>query len=64
MKAIYKGKLYQMGDNMQHVALIDTVEATGTGVTVYVPWSDPELIIDPTDDQINNMDEPSDESPF
>ena len=44
-----------MGDNMQHVALIDTVENTGTAVTIYVPWGDPELIIDPTDDEINNI---------
>lgn len=55
MNAIYKGKLYRLGDNMQHVELIDSVETEGTGTTITVPWSDPELIVDPTDDEINNI---------
>jgi hypothetical protein len=51
MNAIYKGKLYRLGDTMQHVELHDEE----TGATLTVPWSDPEIIIDPTNDQINNI---------
>jgi hypothetical protein len=51
MNAIYKGKLYRLGDNLQHVELHNEE----TGATLTAPWSDPELIIDPTDDEINNI---------
>jgi hypothetical protein len=51
MNAIYKGKLYRLGDNMQHVELHNDE----SGATLTVPWNDPELIVDPTDDQINNI---------
>ncbi len=51
MKAIYKGKLYRIGDNQQHIDLHDDE----TGATLTVPWADPELIVDPTDDEINNI---------
>ena len=55
MKAIYKGKLYSVGDNLNVVELIDDVEAAGTGETITASWGDPELIIDPTCTQINNI---------
>jgi hypothetical protein len=51
MKAIYNGKLYDLGDELQFVSLIDP----DTGKTFDAEWSDSSLIIDPTDDQINNM---------
>jgi hypothetical protein len=51
MKAIYNGKLYNLGDELQFVSLIDP----DTGKTFDVEWSEGSLIIDPTDDQINNM---------
>lgn len=51
MKAIYQGKLYQMGDNLNEVELIDE-EADGVHGIIVVPWGDPELIVDPTDKQL------------
>jgi hypothetical protein len=51
MNAIYNGKLYRLGDELQFVSLIDP----DTGKTFDAEWSDSSLIIDPTDDQINNM---------
>lgn len=53
MKAIYKGKLYTIGDNLNVAELIDDVDATSTGETIRVPWGD--IIADPTDDEINNI---------
>jgi hypothetical protein len=55
MNAIYKGKLYRVGDNLNKIDLIDDVEAEGTGSTTTVPYSDPDIIIDPTDDEVNNL---------
>jgi hypothetical protein len=56
MKAIYKGKLYTIsGDCNNMVDLIDDVEAEGKSKTISVLWGDPSLILDPTDDQINNI---------
>lgn len=51
MNAIYKGKLYRMSDNMQQVELHND----DTGATLTVSWADPELIVDPTDDEVNNI---------
>lgn len=51
MKAIYKGKLYIVGDNLNMIELTNME----TGATLTAPWADPDLIIDPTDDQINNI---------
>jgi hypothetical protein len=55
MKAIYKGKLYRVGDNLNEIDLFDDVEAEGTGTRLTIPYSTPDLIIDPTDDEINNI---------
>ncbi len=55
MKAIYKGHLYRIGDNLNAIDLIDDVEALGTGNTTTIPYSDPDVIINPTDDEINNI---------
>ena len=54
MNAIYKGKLYRVGDNLNEIDLIDDVEAEGTGARLTVPYS-ADVIIDPTDDEINNI---------
>lgn len=51
MNAIYKGQLYIVGDNLKQVELINPE----TRRHFTVSWADPELIIDPTDDQINNI---------
>jgi hypothetical protein len=67
MNAIYKGKLYRLGDELQEATLIDDVEACDCGMqeafeecdcppkTFKVSFGDPELIVDPTDDEINNL---------
>jgi hypothetical protein len=67
MNAIYKAKLYRIGDELQDCILHDDAEACDCGMyeafeecdcprpTIKVSFGDPELIIDPTDDQINNM---------
>lgn len=55
MNAIFKGKLYRLGDNLNVALLIDDVEAEGTGEMMPVSYGSPDLIIDPTDDQINNL---------
>jgi hypothetical protein len=52
MKALYKGKLYRLADNLNMAVLIDDEEASET----HVSYGDPDLIIDPTDTQINNTD--------
>jgi hypothetical protein len=51
MKAIYNGKLYRVGVTESTVRLID--EETGEEVTA--SYGEPDLIIDPTDDEINNI---------
>lgn len=51
MKAIYKGKLYNLGDELQTCELFDPE----TNAILGVSYGDPELIIDPTDDEINNI---------
>jgi hypothetical protein len=51
VKAIYKGRLYNVGDNLNVVELTDPE----TGATQHVSWADPDFIPDPTDDQINNI---------
>jgi hypothetical protein len=51
MTAIYKGKLYRMADQMVAATLID--EETGEELTVSL--GEPDLIVDPTDDEINNI---------
>jgi hypothetical protein len=51
MKAIYKGKLYNLDDDLNKVALIDPE----TGLLTSADYGDPDLIIDPTDDEINNI---------
>ena len=51
MTAIYKGKLYTVGDNLNLCDLIDPE----TGQQIKVPYSHNELIIDPTDDESNNI---------
>lgn len=51
MKAIYKGKLYDLGDELQQCELREV----DTGIITSVSFGDPELIIDPTDDEINNI---------
>lgn len=51
MNAIYKGQLYNLGDNLNVVELTDPE----TGVNMTVPWGDPDLIVDPTDDQVFNL---------
>jgi hypothetical protein len=48
MNAIYKGKLYMMGDELQQCEIIDPE----TGVVNSVDFGDPDLIVDPTDQQI------------
>jgi len=67
MNAIYKGKLYRLGDSLQEATLIDDVEVCDCGMfeafeecdcprtTFKVSYGDPELIVDPTDDEINNL---------
>jgi hypothetical protein len=67
MNAIYKGKLYRLGDELQEATLIDDVEVCDCGMyeafeecdcppkTLKVSFGDPDLIIDPTDDEINNI---------
>lgn len=50
MNAIYKGKLYQL-DGLAYAELIDP----DTKEKVKVGYGDPELIVDPTDDEINNI---------
>jgi len=56
MKAIYKGKLYSIWDDQgRGVDLIDDVEDGGEGNVLSVSYGDPDLIIDPTDDEINNI---------
>lgn len=55
MKAIYEGKLYSLGDNLNVALLIDDVEANSTGERILVSYGAPNLIIDPTDDEINNI---------
>jgi hypothetical protein len=51
MNAIYKGKLYNLDDDLNKVALVDP----DTGTLTSADYGDPDLIIDPTDDQINNI---------
>lgn len=51
MYAIYNGKLYDVGDDLGAVKLSEVA----TGKKIEVSYSDPALIIDPTDDQINNI---------
>jgi hypothetical protein len=51
MNAIYKGKLYMMGDELQQCEIIDPE----TGVVNSVDFGDPDLIVDPTDDQVFNL---------
>lgn len=55
MKAIYKGTLYSIvGDNTEGLQLmIDEND------WLYVDYNDPDLIIDPTDDEVDNL-EPED----
>lgn len=48
--AIYKGGVYCIGDNLNACELLD--RATGTLVHV-VDFGELELLVDPTDDQIN-----------
>jgi hypothetical protein len=50
MKAIYNGKLYTLGDQMVAAVLID--EETGEELTVSL--GEPDLIIDPTDTEIED----------
>ena len=52
MKAIYKGKIYHL------------MEVRGNDVELgfFVEYSDPNLIIDPTDDEINYAEYPTEES--
>jgi hypothetical protein len=51
MNAIYNGRLYSLGDDLNVVKLTDE----RTGAKLVVSFSDPDLIIAPTDDQINNL---------
>lgn len=51
MNAIYKGKLYTLGENPTTLQLTDPE----TGQELSVSYVDPELILEPTDDQINNI---------
>lgn len=51
MQAIYKAKLYVIGDDLNRASLIDPE----TGTELSVSYGDPELIVDPTDTQINNV---------
>ena len=44
-----------MGDTQQHVELIDDADEEGNKTTISIAWSDPNLIVDPTDDEINNI---------
>lgn len=64
MKAIYKGKLYTMADNLNVAELIDDVDATGSGNAIFIDFADPHLIIDPTDDEINNILPDADDQDF
>lgn len=56
MKAIYAGKLYTVVDEApddQVVLVWDRLTSEGTYVPAYlsVPFGDPRLVIDPTDDE-------------
>lgn len=51
MKAIYKGKLYILKDQAVTAFLEDMI----TAEEVIVPLGDPDLIVDPTDDEINDL---------
>jgi hypothetical protein len=51
MNAIYKGHLYTMDDNLTEVKLTHQE----TGAKIAVSYASPDLIIDPTDDEINNI---------
>jgi hypothetical protein len=52
MKAIYKGKLYTIVDDCTN--MVDLV-SMDDDTKLSVMWSDPSLILDPTDDEINNI---------
>jgi hypothetical protein len=51
MNAIYRGHLYTMEDNLMEVKLIHPE----TGAKIVINYADPDLIIEPTDDEINNI---------
>jgi hypothetical protein len=53
MKAIYKGKLYTMEDDNGHDIKLRSEHHEIKWVSYETP--EPELIIDPTDDQIKNI---------
>lgn len=50
MKAIYRGKLYDL-DGLAHATLTNP----DTKETIHVWYGDEDLIVDPTDDEINNL---------
>ena len=51
MKAIYQGKLYNLKDQAYMAILEDLV----TREELIISFGDPDLIVDPTDDEINDL---------
>jgi hypothetical protein len=54
MNAIYKGKVYKMTDDNTWGVKLTCLDA-GSDEKITVPYNSPDLIIDPTDDEINNI---------
>lgn len=52
MKAIYNRRLCTLGDNLNHAELTDLE----TGLVQTVSFGDPLLIVDPTDDEIADVE--------
>jgi hypothetical protein len=54
MTAIYKGKVYKTYDDNSWGVKLESLEA-GSDERIAVPYTSPDLILDPTDDEINNI---------
>lgn len=62
MKAIYKGELYQVtGDTGDGVQLVRVADLGADPYRLMVGYGDPDLLIDPTDDEVAEVAEDRDE---